>query len=160
MASAVLREDIQVEDFPAPKFTNIVSASYTGLIIDCRGKNASIDSGLGNDTIYNDGNKATINGGAGDDYISNDGDKVIFFYKSGNDTISGFNATSTLKIDNNIDFYSTQTSGNDVIVNVGTDSITLIDAAGLDTVNINFAAGGDNTLIELTDNKGGKGSGN
>ena len=41
LASAVLREDVRVEDFPAPKFTNIVSASYTGLIIDCRGKNLS-----------------------------------------------------------------------------------------------------------------------
>ena len=39
LASAVLKEDVVVEDFPPPKFTNIVSSNYTGLIIDCRGKN-------------------------------------------------------------------------------------------------------------------------
>lgn len=42
LASAVLPEQTQVEDFPKPKFTNIESGSfneiYTGLIIDCRGK--------------------------------------------------------------------------------------------------------------------------
>ena len=39
LASAVLKEDIQIEDFPPPKFTPIVSTNYSGLIIDCRGKN-------------------------------------------------------------------------------------------------------------------------
>lgn len=41
LASAVLSEKVQIEDFPPPKFTNIVSVNYTGLIIDCRGKNLS-----------------------------------------------------------------------------------------------------------------------
>ena len=45
LASAVLPEYSQVEDFPKPKFTNIDSSSigenYTGLIIDCRGLNIS-----------------------------------------------------------------------------------------------------------------------
>lgn len=45
LASAVLPEHSQVEDFPKPKFTNIDSGSmdknYTGLIIDCRGLNIS-----------------------------------------------------------------------------------------------------------------------
>lgn len=41
LASAVLNENVQIEDFPPPKFTNIVSVNYTGLIIDCRGKNLS-----------------------------------------------------------------------------------------------------------------------
>lgn len=41
LAGAVLKEDVEIEDFPAPKFANIVSVSYTGLIIDCRGKNLS-----------------------------------------------------------------------------------------------------------------------
>ena len=41
LASAVLKENVEIEDFPPPKFTNIVSVNYTGLIIDCRGKNLS-----------------------------------------------------------------------------------------------------------------------
>lgn len=43
LANAVLPEQTQVEDFLKPKFTNIESGSfnekYTGLIIDCGGKN-------------------------------------------------------------------------------------------------------------------------
>lgn len=40
LASAVLQENIPVEDFPKPKFTNISSEiNYTGLVIDCRGLN-------------------------------------------------------------------------------------------------------------------------
>lgn len=42
IAAAVLNENISVEDFPKPKFTNIHSNTpYTGLIIDCRGLNLS-----------------------------------------------------------------------------------------------------------------------
>ena len=41
LAGAVLKENIEIEDFPAPKFANMVSGNYTGLIIDCRGKNLS-----------------------------------------------------------------------------------------------------------------------
>ena len=45
LANAVLPQDVQTEDFPKPKFTNIESGSfdkkYTGLIVDCRGKGIS-----------------------------------------------------------------------------------------------------------------------
>lgn len=41
LASAVLGETIEIEDFPPPKYTNMVAGTYTGLIIDCRGKNLS-----------------------------------------------------------------------------------------------------------------------
>lgn len=42
LASAVLKEDVKVEDFPKPKTTNIrTEINYTGLIIDCRGLNLS-----------------------------------------------------------------------------------------------------------------------
>ena len=41
LSGAVLKEDIEIEDFPAPKFTNMVSGNYSGLIIDCRGKKLS-----------------------------------------------------------------------------------------------------------------------
>ena len=44
LANAVLAEKVQVEELPKPKFTNLASSvekNYTGLIIDCRGKNIS-----------------------------------------------------------------------------------------------------------------------
>ena len=42
LASAVLDENVVVEDFPKPKFTNLRSEiTYTGLVVDCRGKNLS-----------------------------------------------------------------------------------------------------------------------
>lgn len=44
LANAVLPENVQVEDLPQPKITNLVSGAnetYTGLVIDCRGKNIS-----------------------------------------------------------------------------------------------------------------------
>ncbi|MBO4780750.1 MAG: LPP20 family lipoprotein [Selenomonadaceae bacterium] len=42
VAAAVLKEDVVIEDFPKPKFVNIRSEiNYTGLVIDCRGKNLS-----------------------------------------------------------------------------------------------------------------------
>lgn len=42
IAGAVLKADVVVENFPKPKFTNIVSEiKYTGIVIDCRGMNLS-----------------------------------------------------------------------------------------------------------------------
>lgn len=41
LAGAVLGETVEIEDFPPPKYTNMVSGTYSGLIIDCRGKNLS-----------------------------------------------------------------------------------------------------------------------
>lgn len=41
IASAVLKENVVVEDFPKPKVVHLVSVSYSGLIIDCRGKGLS-----------------------------------------------------------------------------------------------------------------------
>ena len=41
LAGAVLGETIEIEDFPPPKYTNMVAGNYTGLIVDCRGKNLS-----------------------------------------------------------------------------------------------------------------------
>lgn len=42
LSSAVLGENVVIEDFPAPKVINIHSEiNYTGLIIDCRGLNLS-----------------------------------------------------------------------------------------------------------------------
>jgi len=113
-----------------------------------------IDGGTGNDKIYGDG---SVNGGAGDDTIDcslgysltiaggkgNDSilldwftsDRVIKYNSGdGNDTVSGFNDTSTLSVSGG---YSTQVSGNDIIVTVGKGTILLSGTAHLPYININ-----------------------
>ena len=120
-----------------------------------RGNNNSISGGDDNDYIENqsDGNSVTLNGGKGDDTIvnywdikagkaypnNNYGLNALFQYKEGdgNDSIVGFKENSTLQIGNGTtDTYSTQKSGNDIIVSVGDGDITLTGAANLSTVNI------------------------
>ena len=72
----------------------------------------------------------TIKAGAGDDQISlkASGNSIYYSANGGNDTIYGFNESDTLHISGGK--YSTQKSGDDIIVNVGTGSILLKDAAG------------------------------
>lgn len=59
----------------------------------------------------------------------------MFIYSTGdgNDTIRGLNETSTLQIAGT---YSTKQSGDDIVVTVGKDKITLEGATSLSTVNI------------------------
>ena len=100
----------------------------------------TIDAGGGDDTIGNGfytsasysmkgGDNVYLRGGQGNDSIINVNGSVIIDYANGDgfDTVSGFNATSTLKISGAP--YSSQVSGSNVIVNVGTGSVTLLDAA-------------------------------
>ena len=107
--------------------------------IDNSGSTVTINGGAGDDKITNNGDTVTINGGKGNDFIVNDGGTNILFeyYKGdGNDVIEGFNETSTLEIDDGDGIYSKSTVNNDIILMVGKDSITLIDAANLETLNI------------------------
>ncbi|MBR1579780.1 MAG: hypothetical protein IJ668_04705, partial [Selenomonadaceae bacterium] len=106
----------------------------------------SISGGKGNDSIYVSGwADVTINGGAGNDTITNLGAYNVIQYKSGdgNDLIQGYNSTSTIRLNDNAK-YSTRTSGNDVIVSVGSGKITLKGAVGK-TINI---VGSDTTTIQ------------
>ena len=113
----------------------------------------TIDSGDGNDFIVNlasideeydysdyfDSEAecfVMINSGKGNDSISNEGNKVLIIYDSGNDYISGFKPDSTLQIRNGTGTYTTLASGNDIIVCVGEDSISLVGATTLSTINI------------------------
>ena len=86
----------------------------------------AIDSGAGNDTIINRGDHVTLSGGKDNDQIilAYDSSKTLIKYATGdgNDTITGFNSTSTLRVSGS---YSTQVSGNDVLVKVGSGKITL-----------------------------------
>ena len=97
-------------------------------------------AGDGNDTItvfgrYAGGSGNTIIGGTGDDTIDNKAANVLFLYQEGdgNDLIQGFKDTSTLRVEGTA---STQESGDNVNVSVGSNVITLEGAATLSTINI------------------------
>ena len=132
------------------------------------GAGVSIDSGEGNDSIANYKSNVTIGGGAGDDSIYNnwnfstnkaftdsDGSNVLFQYDGdGNDFIGGFKADSTLRIGDGTGFYSSVVSGSDILIAVGAGTITLNDAATLDTLNIlgtEITETVDSKLITLTE---------
>ena len=74
-------------------------------------------------------------GGEGDDTLTGGSGSNVFQYASGggNDIITNYSSNDTIEITDGI--YSTQTSGNDIIVNVGSGSINLKNAKGT-TLNI------------------------
>lgn len=94
--------------------------------------------GDGHDSIFNLG-YSTVEAGAGNDVIVNANGWNLFRYQSGggNDTIVNFSSTDIIRINDGSDF-STVKSGDNVIVSVGSGSITLVDAAD-QTLNINNA---------------------
>ena len=100
------------------------------------GANSTLRGDKGSDWINNSGNYVTISGGKENDYIKNSGSNVIFAYESGDgfDVIEGFNATSTLQINNGR--YSRATVGSDVFVNVGGEAVILKGGASLSKINI------------------------
>ncbi len=78
----------------------------------------SIEGGAGADTIIGGKGKDTLTGGKGKNvYIYNNGD--------GKDIITDYKSSDKIQIDSS---YSTQVSGQDVIIKVGSGSITLKDA--------------------------------
>lgn len=100
------------------------SITNSGLIVSISGGNAG-------DTISNSGSFATINAGMGDDSISLAAQEILIQYSlgDGNDTVSGLNSTDTVSISGGE--FTPATLGNDIVVGVGNDSITLTDAAGV-----------------------------
>ena len=98
--------------------------------INNAGLNVSISGGADDDTIDSNGSFGTINAGTGNDQINlNDAQEILIEYFSGDgsDTISGLNSTDTLSISGSE--FTPATVGNDIIVGVGSDSITLSGAA-------------------------------
>ena len=145
-------------------YSNINGGSGDDYIAPIFSDSASILGGEGNDTIINEGDDATINGGAGDDVISLQGaslnnDVIKYEAGDGNDIIYGFNETTKLSITADSE-YSTVESGDDVIVNVGDNAITIAGGVGLSTINIidydtpalNITNTTNNTLITGTEN--------
>lgn len=88
------------------------------------------------DTILAGAGDITIDAAGGDDVISLGSASALIEYNlnDGNDLIRGFNKNSTLNISGAV--YSSKKSGNDLILTVGDDKITLQGAANLSTVNI------------------------
>ena len=111
------------------------------------GDDLSILGDAGDDSIYSGGYDNTIAGGTDNDCItlSAVGNIVKYASGDGNDTIYGFNESDVLTITG--DTYSTKTSGDDVIVTVGTGKIVLVGAKGK-SLNINKEE--DTNIITLT----------
>ena len=91
--------------------------------------NASINGGDGDDHIVENGSNSTVSGGTGNDFIELTGEHsaTTIQYKNGdgNDTVIGFKSTDKLEISGGAS--ETITDGNDLIVKVGSGSITFKD---------------------------------
>ena len=114
------------------------------------GASALINTGIGNDSIYNFSTGVTIKAGAGNDWIENwsyysvinagTGDDtiamlntslhdnlIIYRVGDGNDRISNLGINNTIAIADST--YSTATSNSDMIITVGKGKITLVGGA-------------------------------
>ncbi|MBE8953894.1 MAG: calcium-binding protein, partial [Quinella sp. 1Q7] len=127
------------------------------ILIGSLASGASIDGGLGNDSIDNSGSNVTINGGAGSDSINCKGDSVKIFGGADNDIIlvektSDYNWSieaweftyhDKATIDGGL--------GNDTIDNSG-NKVTLDGGTGSDSINskgdsVKIFGGADNDII-------------
>lgn len=108
-------------------------------MIDVIGNSNLINGGDGNDMIWvYEGFDNTVTGSTSNDSIVSEAERTLFKYNTGdgNDFIEGFNSTSILQIGDGSDTYSTHVSDSDIVVTVGEETITLVDAASLSAVNI------------------------
>ena len=117
-----------------------------------------IDGGAGSDKISVTGSGSTILGGTGNDTITASAHGNLYKYAAGDgdDVIYGFNLNDTLQITKGT--FTTQKSGSDFIVKVGSGTITLKDALAnkYDKIpmideNGNFVTGNDWKLMEGTE---------
>ena len=91
----------------------------------------SISGGAGNDRISLSGGKNnTVIGGTGNDTITSGKNKTVFVYASGdgNDIINGYKSADTLNITSGS--YTKSTVGNNVLIKVGSGTVTLVGAKG------------------------------
>ena len=110
-------------------------------VISSTGTSNFLSGGEGSDFISIKGSyKNTILGGAGNDTVSLDwgSNRALIQYNAGDgsDLIEGFNSTATLKIGDGTDTYDKAIEGDDVIITVGEENITLKGAAKLARLHI------------------------
>ena len=113
---------------------------------------ASINAGAGNDKIhlYSQAKNTTVNAGTGNDsIISYATNGIVYQYAKGdgNDTITGITAKDTLNISGSV--YSTQASGNDLLVKVESGSL-LLKGAKNTKFSIKGTLDGGNSSTTLT----------
>lgn len=120
--------------------------------------NVTVFGGDGDDNIISWNNKTLLNGGKGNDTINAYGSSATISYADGdgNDIVYGYDKTDTIKIASNT--FSTQNSGDDVIVKVGTGSINLKNAKNIklniisdkiDTISSDLKYNIDKTSVTL-----------
>ena len=131
-----------------------ISAGDGDDIIDNRGDYASINGGSGNDSIVSNkstyyGWYVTVRGGIGNDTITGSNHADVFQYANGdgNDIITNFDSTDTIRITDG-STYSTTRSGSDMIVSIGSGSITLKNTSSANIVGGNTTVTPDNDTIE------------
>ncbi len=138
-------------------YTSVNAGDGNDTIRNYSANYVTIRGGAGNDSIVSGytsylGRYVTISGGTGNDLISlrSSGNNELIEYTSGDgvDTVYGFESRDTLKIGNGTtDTYSKATVGNDVVISVGSGSITLKNASGK-SLNIKGSLiGGNGTVI-------------
>ena len=127
---------------------SIIGGSSVDTITN-NGNRLVISTGAGNDliTLGSGTSKNTIIGGKGNDSITTSQGANLYKYASGdgNDVITGYTANDTIQITKGS--LTTTSSGNDVVISVGSGSITLKDAKN---VSLNIT-GGTSTLKTVTD---------
>ena len=116
----------------------ITSGSYSTIsaladddFVENYGSWVSINSSSGNDRIISGGKQVTIKGERGDDTLTGDYDGDCFFYQNGDgdDVITNY----SFRLNDNLtvtdgSVYKTLFSGNDLIVSIGSGSVTFKDA--------------------------------
>ncbi|MBQ9479609.1 MAG: hypothetical protein IJU71_08650, partial [Selenomonadaceae bacterium] len=143
--------DSEVPSSPAKSFDKRILGTEDNDTLYTQNPGVSVRGGSGNDLIINDSNIADnamlyggddddsivsnsrgvlIDGGKGDDAIELSGlDQTIVFRGSdGNDTVVGYQSTDTVHIVDGSS-YSTQQSGDNIILKVGDGSITFKNAS-------------------------------
>ncbi|MBQ3434281.1 MAG: hypothetical protein IJG24_04455, partial [Selenomonadaceae bacterium] len=106
----------------------------------------------GDDYIYNEGSDVTISAGKGDDTVYNTQDNVVFNYASGDgdDVIYGFTKANKIRLGDGTTAYTQKRVLDDIVLEVGKGSITIKDAASLDSIRVTgkkSSASTDNNLI-------------
>lgn len=133
------------DDKPSDYETATINGSAAADTISVGGASWAVNTGKGDDVVTVTGSGISVTGGVGNDYVEfsgtreeDDGNYFIYANKDGDDVIKGFGEYDTLKVTNvALTSDNIKTSSGDVVVTVGTGSITLKDASSiLSSINI------------------------